>query len=179
MELFSSLVSLILIVIGSIFWLYRQQCRDSQFIAQLESTLDAQPPSTHSQTSLDRSILLDYLVGQPVIGITNTWENLLVGFCTGVESIASNGARLPIVHDYVRDETFITFCTLLPYTEQRFKALCKLDPFERWVLVNTLADEAHGVEKDQSTSILSENALTVLLQNNGFFSKLKEYQHAN
>lgn len=83
------------------------------------------------------------MIGKPVIGISNEWENPVIGTVIGIEFITQAQQPIPIVRCAITGKEFITFSKVMPFTMQRFEALMKLNPYERWCLVDNQNPHAH------------------------------------
>lgn len=75
-------------------------------------------------------IELSMMIGKPVISISNEWDNPIVGFGKRIEFITKAETPVLIIEDYVSGEDVLVLSTPFYFSEQRFNALSKLDPFE-------------------------------------------------
>lgn len=80
---------------------------------------------------------LQCLLNKPVIGISNEWENPLVGTVVDIDFITQARCPVPIVRDALTGEDHIALCKIMPFTIQRFQAVMKLTPYERWCLIDS------------------------------------------
>lgn len=75
-------------------------------------------------------IELEMMIGKPVISISNEWDNPIVGFGKRIEFITQAKTPVLIIEDYVSGQDVLVLSTPFYFSEQRFNALSKLDPFE-------------------------------------------------
>lgn len=79
-------------------------------------------------------------IGKPVIVISNEWKDPLVGVLIHLEAIphadATVKTHLPVVIDAFSGQEFYTYGIIRPFSPKLLKAICKLDPDERWMLAS-------------------------------------------
>ena len=108
-------------------------------------------------------------VGKPIIVIGNNWDNPLIGVGIKIDLITQGNCPILVVKDYITDQEYITFGKIFHYTQQRFEAIMKLDPNERWALIS---DNRHP-NTNQPTDVLltKEEIMEILIENNFPFPK--------
>lgn len=118
---------------------------------------------------------MEMLVGKPVISISNEWDNPIIGFVKNIEFISKAQNPVFIIHDYVNNEEVMVLGITYGYTEQRFNALMKLDPFETCSLIfqNYCSSSLKPFEKVKSGVRDTKENIIQKLQKNGFYTKLK------
>ena len=118
----------------------------------------------------------DALVGKPVICVLGGNRDLMVGYCTGNMELSKANNRFPVVRDYVHNKESVVFGQVFVFTRQRFDALLKLTPEQRWCLFNqsgTINDNDDEVDFERTGSnLLTNEAIVARLVANGFFSRL-------
>lgn len=75
---------------------------------------------------------IEFPVGSKVIVISNEWENLVVGTVTGY---VMNNSDIPAVFDNISGKELICCGVMHRFSNEKLKALCKLNPYERWNVV--------------------------------------------
>lgn len=79
---------------------------------------------------------LEYLVGKPVIGISNEWGEPIIGTLVRLELIGTTiPSALPVIFDELTQQEYLFFGTVCHYSVELVRALEKLTPSEAWVLV--------------------------------------------
>lgn len=132
--------------------------------------------SRMNQTTKDKqeSILFEMqeMLGKPVICVSNEWENPVIGFAQEIIYITKENQPMLVIKDYLTMEENMSFGKVFSYTEQRFKALFKLDPFERCSLIytNFYSEEEFVKNKIGVSNSLEEVVET--LTKNGFYERL-------
>lgn len=76
------------------------------------------------------------LMNKPIIGISNEWENPLIGTVIDIEFITKAKNPVPVIRCAVTGKDFVSLCKVMPFTMQRFEAVMKLTPYERWCLID-------------------------------------------
>lgn len=107
--------------------------------------------------------------GKKIIYQANEWDNPIVGVMVRVDHNNGKG-QFSVVYDYVT-QTELCFIGLpMHYTEQRLRALLKLDPFERCSLLykTNYSDEEFDKNKGDEV-ILTAEELYATLKRNGFY----------
>lgn len=110
------------------------------------------------------------LVGKAVIGVSNEWENPLIGTVIKLEMITRANQPIPVVRCAVTGKEFITFCKVMPFTMQRFEALMKLNPYERWCLVDNQNEFEHRHLQSTMPDLFTYQDYMKVLTRNGFFN---------
>lgn len=77
----------------------------------------------------------EFNVGDMVIAVSNEWENMVVGKVKDF-FVHGSGEPLPIIHDFVREEDFVSMGIIVHYSPEVLKALCKLTPYERYTILS-------------------------------------------
>ena len=91
---------------------------------------------------------ISYFVGKPVICFSNEWANPLIGFGKYVKCITKANSPVLCMHNYLDDREYLVFGIVYHFTEQRFNALFKLNPFERCAFIfNRMSSEDFNKEK--------------------------------
>ena len=125
------------------------------------------------------------MVGKQVIAFSDEWKDPLVGFCTGIEFITQAKCPVPVVENYLVDKAertkLLIFGKIFAYTEDRFNALLKLTPAERYSLFfryssnyNVPMFNEHlypGLVQTECSKVklLTPIQAREILQNNGFY----------
>lgn len=108
--------------------------------------------------------ILHSMLGKPVIGIGNEWENPLIGTMVDIDYITKAHRPVPVIHNVLTGETHITLCKITPFTMQRFTALMKLTPYERWCLIDDqLATDYRQGDTRKLSSLLTYDDIMVRL----------------
>jgi hypothetical protein len=109
------------------------------------------------------------LLHKPVICVGNEWENPLIGVVEDIEFITKAHQPVLIVKDILTDKSVITFAKTFAFTTQRFDALMKLDPFERWCLVDGDSEYNYKVEyREKKPKLLTRQEYLTILQRKNF-----------
>lgn len=113
------------------------------------------------------------MLGKPVICVSNEWENPVIGFAQEIIYITKSEQPMLVIKDYLTMTENMSFGKVFSYTEQRFIALFKLDPFERCSLIytNFYNEEEFSKNKIGQTNTLEE--VQSILTKNGFYEKMK------
>lgn len=98
--------------------------------------LDEQERHTKRYDAI-RLIAIETLMNKKVICISNEWENPLIGTVVGIEFITQAQNPVPIVRCAITGKDILTLSKVMAFTMQRFEALMKLTPYERWCLIDT------------------------------------------
>lgn len=84
----------------------------------------------------DRDAELEYLIGKPIIGITNEWEDPIVGTLVRLELVGTLiPSAIPVVFDELTQTEYLFFGSVCHYSVELVQALEKLTPSESWILV--------------------------------------------
>lgn len=122
------------------------------------------------------------LMGKAVIGISNEWENPLIGTMVDVDFITKAMRPVPVVHNVLTGETHITFAKIMPFTMQRFVAIMKLTPYERWCLIDDqLPVDYRDNDPRKLPSLLTYDEIMVKLVDAEFtgFTGMKDFIDPN
>ena len=116
---------------------------------------------------------LEMLIGKPVISISNEWCNPVIGF--GKEVIYITKAKIPVlvIKNYLTGEENMSLSDPFYFTEQRFNALAKLDPFEICSIIYKNSTTYQPFEKKKSGIFDGYEVIKKTLEKNGFFDKVK------
>jgi len=117
---------------------------------------------------------LQSLVGKPVIGFSNEWENIVVGVVTDLQFISKAQKPIPVVFNYLTGKEQLVICKLMPFTEQRLKALIKLDPYERWCLISPSNKPYRVNDITKKPKLYTEEEIFQILENKGFLKLLEK-----
>lgn len=119
---------------------------------------------------------LKLMIGKPVICVGNEWEDLVIGIVTDIDFITQAKNPIPIVKDILTGKEFITFAKVMPFTMQRFNALVKLDPYERWSVIDNQNSFEHRSQVDRSKlpKLLSAEEWVMLMKNQKFIGFREE-----
>lgn len=74
-----------------------------------------------------------YKEGDVIIGVPNEWMPMCVG---PIVRFFEKGSRVPVVMDWVAGKEVLCFSPVVRYNIENLRALCKLNPFERYSLVS-------------------------------------------
>lgn len=116
---------------------------------------------------------LGLLVGKPVIAISNEWDNPVVGFAKEITLVSKANNPYLVIHDYLTDQEVIPLGKVFFYTEQRFEAVMKLDPFELCCLLytNTFSDRTYVKEIRQQRD--TREVIIQKLTESGFYERVE------
>lgn len=117
---------------------------------------------------------LSTFIDTPVIVVSNEWETPIIGFGIRVEYITQGKTPILIVLNYLDRKEYMCMGNVYHYTDQRFDVLFKLTPFE-------LCSFIYGrycmteFKKEIREQILGKEEIQKLLDQNGFYQKLVEF----
>lgn len=127
-----------------------------------------------SERKQEYSLLeLGLLVGKPVIAISNEWDNPVVGFAKEITLVSKANNPYLVVHDYLTGQEVIPLGKVFFYTEQRFDAVMKLDPFELCSLLYTNSFSDRTFVKDIRQQRDSREDLIQKLTESGFYDRVE------
>lgn len=112
------------------------------------------------------------MVGKPVICVSNEWEDPVIGFAQEIIYITQAKQPMLVIKDYLTMNENMSFGKVFAYTDQRFKALFKLDPFERCSLIYTNFYHEEEFVKNKIGVIHTLEQVAEILNKNGFYSRL-------
>lgn len=136
---------------------------------------------TEEKRDHERKIeIAEFMVGTPVICISNQWCNPAIGFVKRIECITQANQPIPVIFDVLTQQELLCFGVIYDFTYQRLRAFLKLDPEERWSLMIKYSHQITTFTKptDKASPLSLTETLTVL-QKTGFdleFSKFKLFQ---
>lgn len=136
-----------------------------------------QNTSNNEQISLRKSYQtteLSLFVGQPVIIISNEWENPIIGFGHSIEFITKAQNPVLLVEDALTGDVFMTMGKPFVFTQQRFDAIMKLTPFELGSLLYSNAYFDCTFEKAKRGHRDTHEELLQKLKNVQFFEKVEQ-----
>lgn len=141
------------------------------------NALEAYREAKHKENKQFKLFDMETLLGKPVISISNEWDNPIVGFVTNIEFLSKAQNPTFVIQDYVSNEKVIVMGITYGYTEQRFNALMKLDPFETCSLIyqNYCSTSLNPFEKNKSGIRESKEMIIQKLKENGFYQKLNNF----
>lgn len=106
---------------------------------------------------------LEYLVGKPVIVLSNEWKDPIIGTVLRHETFDHAFATLwPVVFDELTQQEYLTFGSVCHYSEELVRAIEKLTPSEAWVLVTRGRCGAFVPPEGETISFLPRNILSRL-----------------
>jgi len=148
--------------------------------AEYQLAVQKERDSVHERKREFTKAELQLFVGKPVISISNEWDNPIIG--EGLEIIEITKSKNPklVIRDFLTgDEVFPMGGHIFIYTEQRFNAIMKLDPFELCSLLysNTFFDNTF--EKVKSGKRDNKNVILQKLTDEGFFSLVDNMKSEN
>lgn len=117
--------------------------------------------------------VLEEMVGKPIISVCNEWDDPVVGFATEIQYIGDS--PLLVGKDYVTGKEVLMFSKTFGYTEQRFAAFMKLDPFERACLIYD-CDAITPFDKYKRETVHTEAEIVAMLTANGFYEELAKFR---
>lgn len=131
-----------------------------------------------------RRITAEFSVGTPVICISNEWEDPVIGFVSHIEYITKARNPVPVVMDYLSGQELMVMGAVYDFTRQRLDAFMRLNPYERWSMVQKMGFEHHG--KDLSIEdllemsmnpkkILTEEEVYDKLIESGFLARVEKF----
>ena len=122
-----------------------------------------------------RIIELSMYLDKPVICISNEWDTPIIGFVTQIGSVTKAEDPVLIVRNYLDGQEYLVLGKTFHYTDQRFNALFKLDPFEwcAFIYGDYLEEDFN---KNKSGKLMDKEKVIQLLEVNGFFEKLVNYR---
>lgn len=125
---------------------------------------------------ISERIELEMHLNKPVISIGNEWTDPVIGFGVRVELVTK--ARCPklVVHDYITGEDVYVAGAIRPYTDQIYRAIKRLDPYERWELVSRNGCGYEDFDKPHSGIASSPEELDDKLTSAGFFVDLAKFR---
>ena len=127
-----------------------------------------------SERKQEYSLLdLGLLVGKPVIAISNEWDNPVIGFAKEITLVSKANNPYLVVHDYLTGQEVIPLGKVFFYTEQRFEAVMKLDPFELCSLLYTNSFSDRTFVKDIRQQRDSREDLVQKLTESGFYDRVE------
>lgn len=116
-----------------------------------------------------KTIEIEELIGKPVIGYGNEWDDPLIGIVTRMELISLSKEPMAVVKDIINNNEVLAFCNIMPFTRQRFNAIMKLDPYERWCLTDRVRSTEYRTNEHRSTlELLTKEEIEVILIRNKF-----------
>lgn len=135
-----------------------------------------------SRTAEYNAAVVESLVGKPVICFGNHNGNPLVGFCVRSTQITQAHVPVPVVANYVNLETNLVLGKVFIFTYQRYLALLNMTGEQRWSLFGMDSQYNYydlNVKFDEPEEpILSKEEVDALLEQNGFWRLLSEYEEA-
>lgn len=120
------------------------------------------------------AIELDMMIGKPVISISNEWSNPVIGFGKRVEFITKASKPVLIIEDYISGEDILTLSVPFYYSEQRFIALSKLEPFEICSIIYKNSAWMEPFEKVKSGVFDGYDVILDKLKKTDFFERAEK-----
>ena len=106
---------------------------------------------------------LDYLIGKPVIVLSNEWKDPIIGTLVRLEIFDhAFSTPWPVVFDELTQQEYLTFGSVCHYSEELVRAIEKLTPSEAWVLVTRGRCGAFVSPEEETISLLPRNILSRL-----------------
>ena len=123
------------------------------------------------------TIELSQFVGRPIICISNEWETPKIGFGKRIEFITKAENPILCMHNYLDDKEYLIMGTSFYFTEQRFDALFKLDPFElcSFIYGRYLFDR---MDKEKCNELKGKEEVKQLLEVSGFYKRLEKFNQS-
>lgn len=122
-------------------------------------------------TSNNQAVLseLQSYIGKPVISISNEWDDPIIGI--GKEIVFISKANTPklVIEDYISGKEYMPLGIIMGFTEQRFKALSKLDPFEICSLLYRNNHVFSAFKKNKSGTFSGYDSLHEKLMKTDFY----------
>lgn len=122
---------------------------------------------------------LSLMINKPVIVVGNEWNDPIIGFGLSIEHVSKARTPMLVVRDYLNGDDVLTFGVIRPFTNQLYRAIKKLDPFERWVLISRMQTNFEDFNKPKIGIASTPEELDRKLAASGFFVKLKEFRSLN
>ncbi len=116
------------------------------------------------------SIEYEMMVGKPIIGISNEWADPIIGFAVCVDYVTESKNPVLIVKNYLTGKEVMLMGSVYYYSEQRFNALAKLDPFEICSIVYHNSCGEHDFEKNKSGVFSGYDAIRQRLVESVFYT---------
>jgi hypothetical protein len=115
---------------------------------------------------------LEMMIGKPVINISNEWDNPIIGFGKEIQFITQAKVPVLIIEDYVSGENKLVLSVPFYFSEQRFNAFAKLDPFEICSIVYKNSVWMEPFDKVKSGVFEGYDVIREKLIKAGFFERL-------
>lgn len=117
---------------------------------------------------------LELMIGKPVISISNEWNNPTIGFGKRIEFITRAKIPVLIIEDYVSGNDMMVLSVPFYFSEQRFNAFAKLDPFELCSIVFKNSAWMEPFEKEKSGTFDGYDVLLEKLKKTDFFERIEK-----
>lgn len=117
---------------------------------------------------------LEMMIGKPVIYIPNEWCNPIIGFGKCIDFITKAKTPVLIVEDYITGEDKLILSVPFYFSEQRFNAFAKLDPFELCSIVFKNSAWMEPFEKEKSGTFDGYDVLLEKLKKTDFFERIEK-----
>lgn len=117
-----------------------------------------------------KTIELEMMIGKPIISISNEWANPIIGFAKYVDFITDAKNPVLIVKDYLTGKEMMLLGSVYYFSEQRFNALAKLDPFEICSIIYHNSCGEHDFDKNKSGVFTGYDDIKQKLIESGFYN---------
>lgn len=117
---------------------------------------------------------LELMIGKPVISISNEWSNPIIGFGKEIQFITQAKTPVLIIEDYVSGESKLVLSVPFYFSEQRFNAFSKLDPFELCSIIYKNSAWMEPFDKVKSGVFEGYDVIREKLVKSGFFERISK-----
>lgn len=117
---------------------------------------------------------LSMFIDKPIIAISNEWANPVIGIGKEIIYISKANTPVLVIHDYLTNEDKMIFSEVFYFTEQRFNAFSKLDPFEICSIIYKNSTTHQPFEKNKSGVFEGYDVIKEKLINSGFYNEIKK-----
>ena len=114
---------------------------------------------------------LKTFVGKPVIGISNEWDTPIIGFGSRVDFVSQAKNPVLCVLNYLDGQEYLNLGYVYHFTQQRFDALFKIDPFELCSFIYGRYCEGE-FNKEKRDEVKGKEEVKQLLEAHGFYDRL-------
>lgn len=119
-------------------------------------------------------IELQSYIGKPVIAVPNEWDNPIIGVAKEIVFITKEQTPMLVIEDYITGKEYMPFGVVMGFTEQRFKALAKLEPFEICSIIYRNSCGLGTFDKNKSGTFSGYDALHEKLLKTDFYKIVEQ-----